>query len=181
MNKHLRPGMQLYAGPVLQEDMTGSSEIDHVASGQQAHFPRMLVAAWGLRWDHENELAEVAIVCEPEHSSLMMGGLHPRGSLYERPVSVPSPCVPLCLACCSGFRLSRTVTSFLEFCLNETVEGAIYRHVYLHKEVASKGHTSSKSAHMRPEHTHTLLDSVQEKSVTSCIGSDVLKTDHKYK
>lgn len=38
--------------------------------------------------DHENELAEVVIVCEPEQSSLMMGGLHPRGSLYERPVSV---------------------------------------------------------------------------------------------
>ncbi|KAF5833022.1 hypothetical protein DUNSADRAFT_10768 [Dunaliella salina] len=38
--------------------------------------------------DHENELAEVAIVCEPEHSSLMMGGLHPRGSLYERPVNI---------------------------------------------------------------------------------------------
>jgi hypothetical protein len=37
---------------------------------------------------HENEVAEVVIVCEPEHSSLMMGGLHPRGSLYERPVNV---------------------------------------------------------------------------------------------
>ena len=37
--------------------------------------------------EHENELAEVVIVCEPEQASLMMGGLHPRGSLYERPVN----------------------------------------------------------------------------------------------
>lgn len=27
---------------------------------------------------HENEVAEVVIVCEPEGTSLMMGGLHPR-------------------------------------------------------------------------------------------------------
>lgn len=27
---------------------------------------------------HENEAAEVVIVCEPEGTSLMMGGLHPR-------------------------------------------------------------------------------------------------------
>lgn len=38
--------------------------------------------------EHENEIAEVVIVCEPEQASLMMGGLHPRGSLYERPVNV---------------------------------------------------------------------------------------------
>ena len=30
------------------------------------------------RQDHENEVAEVVIVCEPEGTSLMMGGLHPR-------------------------------------------------------------------------------------------------------
>jgi hypothetical protein len=36
----------------------------------------------------ENEPAEVVIVCEPEQASLMMGGLHPRGSLYERPVNI---------------------------------------------------------------------------------------------
>ncbi|KXZ51615.1 hypothetical protein GPECTOR_12g579 [Gonium pectorale] len=38
--------------------------------------------------ESENELAEVVIVCEPEQASLMMGGLHPRGSLYERPVNM---------------------------------------------------------------------------------------------
>ncbi|KAK9805881.1 hypothetical protein WJX73_000501 [Symbiochloris irregularis] len=37
---------------------------------------------------HENEPAEVVIVCEPEGTSLMMGGLHPRASLYERPVNL---------------------------------------------------------------------------------------------
>lgn len=38
--------------------------------------------------EHENELAEVVVVCEPEQASLMMGGLHPRGSLFERPVNI---------------------------------------------------------------------------------------------
>lgn len=38
--------------------------------------------------EHENEIAETVIVCEPEQASLMMGGLHPRGSLYERPVNI---------------------------------------------------------------------------------------------
>ncbi len=38
--------------------------------------------------EHENELAEIVIVCEPEGTSLMMGGLHPRASLYERPVNL---------------------------------------------------------------------------------------------
>ena len=34
------------------------------------------------RQDHENEPAEVVIVCEPEGTSLMMGGLHPRYEQY---------------------------------------------------------------------------------------------------
>ncbi|KAG1663777.1 hypothetical protein FOA52_011828 [Chlamydomonas sp. UWO 241] len=37
--------------------------------------------------EHENDTAEVDIVAEPESASLMMGTLHPRGSLYERPVN----------------------------------------------------------------------------------------------
>ncbi|CAG9464079.1 unnamed protein product [Pedinophyceae sp. YPF-701] len=37
---------------------------------------------------HENDLAEVVIVCEPEGTSLMMGGLHPRASLYEKPLNL---------------------------------------------------------------------------------------------
>ncbi len=40
--------------------------------------------------ESENEIAEVVIVCEPEQASLMMGGLHPRGSLYERPINIES-------------------------------------------------------------------------------------------
>jgi len=35
-----------------------------------------------------SHLPEVVIVCEPEQASLMMGGLHPRGSLYERPINI---------------------------------------------------------------------------------------------
>lgn len=38
--------------------------------------------------EHENEQAEIVIVCEPQGTSLMMGGLHPRASLYERPVNL---------------------------------------------------------------------------------------------
>ena len=38
--------------------------------------------------EHENDMAEVVVVCEPEQASLMMGGLHPRGSLYERPINI---------------------------------------------------------------------------------------------
>ena len=38
--------------------------------------------------EHENELAELVLVCEPEQASLMMGGLHPRGALYERPINI---------------------------------------------------------------------------------------------
>lgn len=37
---------------------------------------------------HEDQEAEVVIVCEPEGTSLMMGGLHPRASLYEKPVNL---------------------------------------------------------------------------------------------
>jgi hypothetical protein len=37
--------------------------------------------------EHENEPAEVVIVCEPEGTSLMMGGLHPR--------CCQSACLPL--------------------------------------------------------------------------------------
>ena len=32
----------------------------------------------GAIQEHENETAEVVLVCEPEGTSLMMGGLHPR-------------------------------------------------------------------------------------------------------
>lgn len=42
------------------------------------------------RQDHENEPAEVVIVCEPEGTSLMMGGLHPR-QILRYSFSVPPP------------------------------------------------------------------------------------------
>ncbi|GBF90210.1 arginine deiminase [Raphidocelis subcapitata] len=40
--------------------------------------------------EDEDDEAQMVIVCEPEGSSLMMGGLHPRGSLFERPVNIES-------------------------------------------------------------------------------------------
>ncbi|KAL4539920.1 hypothetical protein Ndes2437B_g01739 [Nannochloris sp. 'desiccata'] len=36
----------------------------------------------------ENDRAEIVIVCEPEGMSLQLGGLHPRASLYEKPVNL---------------------------------------------------------------------------------------------
>lgn len=38
--------------------------------------------------ESENDRAEICIVCEPEGTSLQMGGLHPRASLYEKPVNL---------------------------------------------------------------------------------------------
>ena len=38
--------------------------------------------------ESENDRAEICIVCEPEGMSLQMGGLHPRASLYEKPVNL---------------------------------------------------------------------------------------------
>ena len=40
--------------------------------------------------ESENDKAEIVIVCEPEGMSLQMGGLHPRASLYEKPVNLDS-------------------------------------------------------------------------------------------
>ena len=52
------------------------------------HHHRKMPPLGAARQEHENEPAEVVIVCEPEGTSLMMGGLHPRASLYERPVNL---------------------------------------------------------------------------------------------
>eukprot|EP00210_Caulerpa_lentillifera_P009569 g9126.t1 len=40
--------------------------------------------------EHENDEAEIVLVSEPEAASITMGGLHPRASLYERPVNLDS-------------------------------------------------------------------------------------------
>lgn len=60
--------------------------------------------------ESENDKAEIVIVCEPEGMSLQMGGLHPRASLYEKPVNleaakqVPASAKYCCFAdcCCWG-------------------------------------------------------------------------------
>ena len=38
------------------------------------------------RQEHENDAATTVIVCEPERATIMMGGLHPRASLFEKTV-----------------------------------------------------------------------------------------------
>ena len=45
--------------------------------------------------EHENETAEVVLVCEPEGTSLMMGGLHPRcarlvSAVFRRLLQLPA-------------------------------------------------------------------------------------------
>lgn len=51
--------------------------------------------------ESENDKAEIVIVCEPEGMSLQMGGLHPRASLYEKPVNLEAAKqVPALLDCC---------------------------------------------------------------------------------
>eukprot|EP00854_Cymbomonas_tetramitiformis_P023642 gene23642-28638_t len=37
---------------------------------------------------HENDLAQVVIVCEPDLTNSMMGSIHPHGALYEKPVDL---------------------------------------------------------------------------------------------
>ena len=65
----------------------------------------------GAIQEHENETAEVVLVCEPEGTSLMMGGLHPR---FARLVSafalawllqLLSQSTALCLALCTACSL----------------------------------------------------------------------------
>jgi len=60
------------------------------AEGKKSKLSSVCRLAEGLKalQEHENDIAEVVIVCEPEQASLMMGGLHPRGSLYERPINI---------------------------------------------------------------------------------------------
>ena len=50
--------------------------------------PSMLQKDIVTQQRHENDLAKVVITCEPEGASLMMGALHPRASLFERPVNL---------------------------------------------------------------------------------------------
>lgn len=50
----------------------------HSASNRRAHATQV----------HENDIAKLVITCEPEGASLMMGALHPRASLFERPVNL---------------------------------------------------------------------------------------------
>eukprot|EP00959_Pyramimonas_sp_CCMP1952_P282700 5908652-Pyramimonas_sp.AAC.1 len=37
---------------------------------------------------HEDDVAEVVIVCEPDLNNNVMGSIHPKGGLYEKPVNV---------------------------------------------------------------------------------------------
>jgi hypothetical protein len=79
---------------VAAEDMTVLGESPFLSRSsyevQRSKITTVSKLAEGLTaiQEHENELAEVVVVCEPEQASLMMGGLHPRGSLFERPVNI---------------------------------------------------------------------------------------------
>ncbi len=74
-------------------DVQAVDSLTHGTAGKKSKLSsvcNMLSVEDGKRavQEHENELAELVVVCEPEQASLMMGGLHPRGSLYERPINI---------------------------------------------------------------------------------------------
>ncbi|KAL6776838.1 ADI1 [Auxenochlorella protothecoides x Auxenochlorella symbiontica] len=59
-------------------------------SGPRPKASALLKEKYNLKGvqESENDRAEIVIVCEPEGTSLQMGGLHPRASLYEKPVNL---------------------------------------------------------------------------------------------
>lgn len=91
---------------------------------QSLQGPARKSCLWRLlpRWaapqavqESENDKAEIVIVCEPEGMSLQMGGLHPRASLYEKPVNLEAakqvgaaaPARPIVAAAEAAWRTSR--------------------------------------------------------------------------
>ncbi|GAB4818895.1 hypothetical protein N2152v2_005941 [Parachlorella kessleri] len=62
------------------------------SSGRKGAASELLQEKFKVRavQESENDKAEIVIVCEPEGMSLQMGGLHPRASLYEKPVNLDS-------------------------------------------------------------------------------------------
>ena len=62
--------------------------VDHTRLIRQAKGEKD-VDLFMIFWqEHENDVAEVVLVSEPEGASNAMGGLHPRASLYERPLNL---------------------------------------------------------------------------------------------
>lgn len=82
----IRPKSRGPTGPNAFVDMLPA----HDTESKKSKLSSVCRLAEGLKalQEHENDIAEVVIVCEPEQASLMMGGLHPRGSLYERPINI---------------------------------------------------------------------------------------------
>lgn len=59
-------------------------------SGRRSTAAELLQEKYNVKaiQESENDKAEIVIVCEPEGMSLQMGGMHPRASLYEKPVNL---------------------------------------------------------------------------------------------
>ena len=70
-----------------EEDILRRSPFEHVPTACQVEL-LSLFAVTRLKQEHENDVAEVVLVSEPDAASISMGGLHPRASLYERPVNL---------------------------------------------------------------------------------------------
>jgi len=67
---------------LLLPGVRGGAEVARVTPGSPA-------AALGFTGQlHEDDPAEVIIVCEPDLNNNVMGSIHPHGALYERPVNV---------------------------------------------------------------------------------------------
>lgn len=74
----------LAASPEAEED-TAAFTAQEIRPTATALLEKVGTAAVAAQWD-ENDLAEVVIVAEPETAAV--GSLHPKGSLYEKPMNV---------------------------------------------------------------------------------------------
>ena len=78
----------VYAG--LKRNHSGNGVSNMMVSRMQSAAnllnPATLADDLRSRQEHENDEATTVIVCEPERSTIMMGGLHPRASLFEKTV-----------------------------------------------------------------------------------------------
>lgn len=81
-----------YKSPLDDADLTKKPSIETRDNGRIARASELLATENQPKitavQEGENDIAEIVIVCEPEGTSLQMGGLHPRASLYEKPVNL---------------------------------------------------------------------------------------------
>lgn len=75
---------RLAAQELTESEEQQSAELEQLPSQELSLLNHTFIPSQ----EHENDRAEVVLVSEPEAASITMGGLHPRASLYERPVNL---------------------------------------------------------------------------------------------